>query len=283
MYNTFVFYITKLTFYYIYVIMLEGDKMFDKEKIIISEIRSVVFVKAQPPDKKQSRYGPRMPKYELVYKLSGECFTNFNGKRLHNLPDTIELLPKTENADYFVEYVEPGECIDIHFDTISPMPDCAMMIEIRDNKKLRSLFLKVYQLWTGRKDGYEYNCMSVFYDILSEIVSVGYYIPKEKYDSIKKGIDYLRLRCFDKDIDYYEPSRLCGISYTYFKRLFVKKFGMPPVKYVTKLRLEYACELIEAQRYSVGDIAVMCGFDNVYYFSKKFKEAYGVSPTNYKL
>ncbi len=258
--------------------------MFGKEKIIISEIYSVVYVKPGHPDKKQSRYGPRMYKYELVYKLSGECITTFNGKVLHNLPHTMEFLPKTDNADYTVDIIKQGECIDIHFDTESPMPEQAMFFDVTENKRLEELFRKIYFLWVGRKEGYEYKCMSIMYDILSELSKKQTnYIPGDKYALIEKGIDYLREHCLDKEIDFYEPSRLCGISYTYFKRLFISKFGVPPVRYIIKLKLEYSLDLVSSKRYSVGEIAQMCGFDSVYYFSKKFKEAYGVSPTNYKL
>ncbi|MBQ2704551.1 MAG: helix-turn-helix transcriptional regulator, partial [Clostridia bacterium] len=33
--------------------------------------------------------------------------------------------------------------------------------------------------------------------------------------------------------------------------------------------------------YSVSEIALKCGFDNVYYFSNMFKKMVGVSPTRY--
>ncbi len=182
----------------------------------------MVYVKAGHPDRNHVRYGPKMPKYELVYKLSGECVTTFNKKVLRNLPHTAEFLPKTDNADYTVDFITQGECIDIHFDTESPMPKDAMLFDVTENKKLEGLFRKICNLWLVRKDGYEYDCMSVMYEILSELSRhSSNYIPSDKYLLIEKGIDFLREHCLEKNIDFYEPSRLCGISYTYFKRLFI--------------------------------------------------------------
>ena len=39
-----------------------------------------------------------------------------------------------------------------------------------------------------------------------------------------------------------------------------------------KMRLERNRELLLTNKYSVGEIAKMCEFENTYYFSKKFKE-----------
>lgn len=56
---------------------------------------------------------------------------------------------------------------------------------------------------------------------------------------------------------------------------------MPPVKYLTQLRIEYAKELLITGRYSIGEIAEMCGFENVYYFSTVFKKHTGIPPSKY--
>ncbi len=57
---------------------------------------------------------------------------------------------------------------------------------------------------------------------------------------------------------------------------------MSPVKYITQLRVEKAKELLITNRYKVSEIAEMCGFENVYYFSNVFKKQVGVSPKTYK-
>ena len=84
-----------------------------------------------------------------------------------------------------------------------------------------------------------------------------------------------------RNFDYNALCASSGLSYSYFKELFIAKYGMPPVKYLTYLRLEYAKELLITGRYSVGEIAEKCGFENVYYFSCVFKKSVGVSPKNY--
>ncbi|MBQ2750587.1 MAG: helix-turn-helix transcriptional regulator [Clostridia bacterium] len=56
---------------------------------------------------------------------------------------------------------------------------------------------------------------------------------------------------------------------------------MTPSRYVAKLRLERGAELLGSGQYNVTEVAALCGYDNIYYFSRCFKEAYGVPPSLY--
>ena len=58
---------------------------------------------------------------------------------------------------------------------------------------------------------------------------------------------------------------------------------MSPVRFVTKMRIDYAKELLAANRRSVSEIAEMCGFSNAYYFSNVFKKQTGFSPSQYPI
>lgn len=253
-----------------------------KERLYVDDIRSVVYVVPLQVHRKRMVYGPKMPTYELVYKISGESVTHFNGKTLHNLPGTVEYLPKCEKADYYVERKELGDCIDIHFDTAQPMPREAFRVDCRGNKRVGELFSRLYHLWIGKQDADYYKCLALFYEILSEL-SQGEegYLPGEQERKILPGVTYLQEHAFDRKVDYYQPAKLCNICYTYFKRLFLTKYGMTPIHYVTKLRLERGAELLETGQYSVTEVAELCGYENVYYFSRKFREVYGVPPGQY--
>jgi two-component system response regulator YesN len=51
--------------------------------------------------------------------------------------------------------------------------------------------------------------------------------------------------------------------------------------YLNKLRIQYACELIDDGHTCVSEISAMCGFSDSLYFSKTFKKHMGYSPTEY--
>ena len=258
--------------------------MFDNEKAHITEIISAIFVDADKHPEKNSVFcdNTPLPRYEMIYKISGENYTYFNEKVLLTTPGCVYFLPKCEKAVYYVKRVSAGECIDIFFDTDIPLFSEAFMINVSDNKKIHPLFERFLNTWVAKKEGYYYKCMRIFYEILSELQkSTSNYLPQNKYALIEKGVDYIHLHFCDCEISYTEIAKLCGISYSYFKRLFTARFGVPPVQYVTAMKNERAKELLVTERYSVSEISEMCGFKNVYYFSRVFKKQNGISPTDY--
>lgn len=252
------------------------------ENINVSEIHSVALISPDKTEKKR-KYDRLMPRYQLIYKLSGEVTTHFNGKVAHISPGTVYIIPKCSDAEYYIERTEIGDCIDIFFDTTCPVTDELFCLDFSSDKEMKNLFRSAYRLWLLKPDGYYYKTMATVFEILYKMtVKTKKYLPGYKYKKIENGVEYIRNHMYDNAIDYYAPSKICGISYTYFKELFIEKFGVPPVKYVNNMRLERGKELLFTDAYSIGEIAKMCGFENTYYFSKKFKEKYQCSPKSYK-
>lgn len=62
-------------------------------------------------------------------------------------------------------------------------------------------------------------------------------------------------------------------------QLFGKAFGMAPVEYRTRLRMERARELLVSTQYNVGRVARAVGFSDQLYFSRVFKSRFGVKPS----
>lgn len=68
---------------------------------------------------------------------------------------------------------------------------------------------------------------------------------------------------------------------TFFKK--VKQVtGMPPHEYIKKMRMMQAAELLKDPTNSVSEVAYKIGFDDPNYFSRKFKEYFGITATQFK-
>jgi AraC family transcriptional regulator of arabinose operon len=61
---------------------------------------------------------------------------------------------------------------------------------------------------------------------------------------------------------------------------FKRYFGMSVIAYVIQLRLNQAAYLLQDQTLTVTEVARRVGYDDIYYFSKLFKNHYGASPRN---
>ena len=217
---------------------------------------------------------------ELIFHLSGESTVFFNGKRLEITKDSIRFLPQGEIHEYIVKRKERGECIDIFFDTDVPVTNEAFVLKLKQSEKIKSLFKKIFSVWVAKNDGYYLECISIIYKIFSELQKKNY-IPESQFNSIKPAIDYIERHFLDKKITTEELSSCCAISYPYIKKLFVKKFGVPPIKYSIQLKINYACDLLKSELYTISQTAEICGYNDIYFFSRQFKEYMGISPTDF--
>lgn len=74
-----------------------------------------------------------------------------------------------------------------------------------------------------------------------------------------------------------------GYSYNYLSHLFRRKTGSTIQAYVSRKKIEKSTELLSSGRFSVTEIAAMLNYDCIQSFSKAFKKAMGVSPTEYRV
>lgn len=58
--------------------------------------------------------------------------------------------------------------------------------------------------------------------------------------------------------------------------------GMNTAAYIKQSRLAHAQILLKDSEKSIGDIVLMCGFESASYFTKLFKEKFGMTPSEYK-
>lgn len=84
---------------------------------------------------------------------------------------------------------------------------------------------------------------------------------------------------------YHEPlsirqlARLANISPKYFVDLFKKTYGQSAMDYLTDLRINRAKRYLVESNGKLRDIAKKVGYNDEFYFSRKFKKEVGVSPS----
>ena len=104
---------------------------------------------------------------------------------------------------------------------------------------------------------------------------------KDKVSPIHRAIDYMENHISEK-LTLAQIAECAGMSPKYFCAYFKKHTLTTAVSYLNTLRIKKAQQLLKTTDYSVLEISLLCGFDNVSFFIKKFKEAVGQTPANYK-
>lgn len=73
-----------------------------------------------------------------------------------------------------------------------------------------------------------------------------------------------------------------GVSSSYFSSIFKQETGQSFVEYLTKLRIDKACELLRCTTLRTSEIGERVGYNDPHYFSATFKKVTGISPKDYK-
>lgn len=76
-------------------------------------------------------------------------------------------------------------------------------------------------------------------------------------------------------------SQELNLSPSYLSTLFKKIFAVPFQDFMLTLRLEKAKLLLLSGKYKIYEIAELVGFEDVNYFSTRFKKVYGISPKQF--
>lgn len=100
----------------------------------------------------------------------------------------------------------------------------------------------------------------------------------EKIVIIKKAIRYIQDN-YHKNITVLDTAEYVGLSKYYFCHIFKEFTGVTMVKYINILRCENAKKMLQNGNYRVEEVAYLCGFDNLSYFSKTYKKYMGCSPS----
>ncbi|MBP3361640.1 MAG: helix-turn-helix transcriptional regulator [Clostridia bacterium] len=76
-------------------------------------------------------------------------------------------------------------------------------------------------------------------------------------------------------------SRKLNYNKKYISSVFKKNIKLGFVEYLNRIRIQYACTMIQQGYISVTDIARLCGYSDAHYFSRVFKKHMGISPRLY--
>ena len=138
--------------------------------------------------------------------------------------------------------------------------------------------------WQSGDEPERLNCLRLFYSLLTHIAAAesAAYAERKKYRIIAPAVGYLRENLFSSDLKTEELHRLCGISDTYFRRIFLSEFGMTPQKYIITKRLSYAKAILDSGNFeTIAQVAAAAGYTDPLYFSQSFRKKYGFPPSRY--
>lgn len=102
---------------------------------------------------------------------------------------------------------------------------------------------------------------------------------KSKYNPLAVQIMDLIVHRYRSKISVEALAKQLYISENYLIRVFKDEYGITPYRYITRLRLDKAAELLRDTERSEEEIALSVGFSDFSVFFKAFCSRYGHSPS----
>ncbi len=218
----------------------------------------------------------------LAIHTGGEkIYTFSDGKALTVKENDIIYLPK--HSTYSVKIISPGECYAINFEISEDRTFSPFVVKSKNHVSTLERFRKATLAWQLKQKGYIMKCKAELYNILCTIQHEYdlEYFPRNKLEIIKSAVDYIHENYCNEIISIDSLSKTCGITPEYFRKIFKSFYGTSPISYINNLKITRAKELLDSQMYSVSDVAAHSGYSDISYFSREFKRATGVAPSQY--
>ena len=99
---------------------------------------------------------------------------------------------------------------------------------------------------------------------------------------IANAISYVEKNISRSDLSVEELSRELGMSRAHMYKKMLQITGKTPIEFIRIIRLKRAAQLLRESQQNVSEIAYQLGFNNPKYFSRYFKEEFGVLPSVYQ-
>lgn len=98
---------------------------------------------------------------------------------------------------------------------------------------------------------------------------------------IEKSLDYIHDN-FKQKLPLQLVADKVFMNPQYFSRIFKKEVGVTYIDYLNKLKIEYACKLLETTDYPAYRISSECGFSDPSYFNRVFVQQMKMTPKAYR-
>jgi len=139
---------------------------------------------------------------------------------------------------------------------------------------------EIYNLWHSGKALARFHGQLEFLQLLEDLAQT----PRpQKADSqmlIQRTKEYIDEH-FNENLTVEHLAGIAGLSPKYYVDLFKRRYGTSTTDYLSSLRINRAKQLMAGTDMRLRDIAHQIGYQDEFYFSRKFKKIVGVSPSVY--
>lgn len=226
----------------------------------------------------------------LYYVKSGQGLLQFKDKQIHLQPGHAYLIPAYQLVSHYC--VGQFEFVWVHFqarvDTgldLFMLYGEAMGIDCSNLPNLADDFLRLTQSTKEQGPSAIFERTRLLLSLLTPFW--------QAFEKSQKGLHSFRhqdllpaLTMINENVvntpEVKEMAELANISPEHFSRKFKAAFNISPKRYILQKRISLAKQKLLIANANIEQIAEQCGFCDIYYFSRVFKQELGLTPSAFR-
>ena len=232
----------------------------------------------------------------LTVSISGESYIGKTGEAFVVSPGNLHLMGSQSGTVDYYTFLFPLKYISFRTDDmldeklLEPLNSGHLMICPRVNDTAKELCEQLIKIYEAKNDESESKITTqvrtkiILLQFILEMWKKGFVIENDTSGRNiveKEMVSYIQQN-FTGKISLKEFGEQFHLSEKYISRYFKEHFHITLSQYITYLRLENAKQLLQDTDLSVTETAMQSGYQNVSYFIRSFKKAYGISPLKYR-
>ena len=226
--------------------------------------------------------------YYFLYLISNNFLVETpNGKELMYEGDIV-VIPPNEPYTFTPEKYKPIYYLCVHitgYDVEKLLNEYEIAIfpeinKLSPNNHLQQRFKKLFDAFAKNDEYRDRELANLTERIFIEAARAIKARDNDK-NILSKSIRYIN-EFYTTKINIPSLAKMENMSMTKYNKIFKEQMKISPTKYIISQRIHLAKELLETTNLSITEISLTCGYDDINFFSRVFKENVGMSPTSYR-
>lgn len=233
----------------------------------------------------------------LIYCMEGEGWFEIENNHYNVIPNQFFILPAQQAHAYGSSEKNPWTIYWIHFNGnkasfFSLGFNRPKNITPQKNSRIKDRLILFEEIYSTISTGYNKNHMlyatTCLFHFLGSMKFIGEYRECKQPNSNSKNKNIVQLAIHYMQENMGKKIRLADIaaemklSVSRFSSFFEESTGTSPLRYLTFLRIQEACRLLDFSDLKISQISPLVGYEDPLYFSRLFSKTMGMSPLAYK-
>ncbi len=155
------------------------------------------------------------------------------------------------------------------------------VLDVGYREDIIDIYYNIFEYVLEEKPGFQQIVSGEIMKLLGLIISIDRQknFADKHIEKIIQNARFMIRESVESHFDFKSFSEENNIGYSYFRKMFKKYTGIPPVQYHLSLKIIRAKEMLLHTDKSIKEISNDLGFQSIYYFSRIFKKKLGATPS----